>query len=375
MDPMTRTIALIGLGNVAEAHLAAYAALRCVKVVAVVDPRPERRREIADRYQVRPFATCEEMLGEVRPDIACVLTPASTHRILTEQCASAGIHILCEKPIAVTMEDAYAMRLACEAAKVELFYGSSYRYLPAVYEAKRLVEQGVVGTVRLIIEQTIGGRGPAAHSPLSEVHYPHGGPGGGGYGLVDHGIHMLDIFPWLCRSRIQSVIGRGDRSGATARPEFALLSMENGALGVLLYDGSTWSSETPWEGMFSQSRQWLDGRGWAGVSGEWDPTAGSIRVYGTEGALRIFHYANKMFVNESGRVREHTLPAETAPWHFGRQLLDFCASLDRHETPESSIDDGIRALEALLAIYDSDSLGRWQCAPYPRIPGRSSLPL
>ena len=354
---MTRTVALIGLGNVAEPHLAAYAALDSVKVIAVVDPRSERRREIAERYQVRPFATCAEMLLEVRPDIACLLTPASTHRMLTEECAAAGIHILCEKPLAITIEDARAMRLACVTSKVHLFYGSSYRYLPAVCEAKKLIEEGVIGTVRLIVEQAIGGRGAAAYTPLSEVHYPCGGPGGGGYGLVDHGIHMLDIFPWLCCSKVESIVGRGDRTGAASRPEFALMTMANAVLGVLLYDGSTWPAETPWEGTFSQSRQWLDNRGWAGESGEWVSNPGSIRVYGTEGALRIFHYANKLFVNKSGHLREHPLSAEAAPWHFGKQLLDFCGSLDRNEPPESSIDDGIRALEVLLAIYEGDSQG------------------
>src|SRR5262249_36280405 len=153
----------------------------------------------------------EALLARGRPDIACILTPASTHRALTERCARAGSHILCEKPMAVTLDDALAMKSACEKNHVQFFYGSSYRYLPAVQKAKSLIAQGVIGTVRLIVEQVIGGEGPAAHHPLSAAHYPQGGPGGGGYGLVDHGIHMLDIFPWLCGSPVVSVFGQGDR--------------------------------------------------------------------------------------------------------------------------------------------------------------------
>src|SRR5262249_36375097 len=161
-----------------------------------------------------------------------------------------------------------------------------------------------------------------SYRPLSAEHYPEGGPGGGGYGLVDHGIHMLDIFPWLCHSSIGRVVGRGDRTGAAARHEFALLEMRNQAIAALAYDSSTRPATLPSAGVFSDARRWVDGRGWMGEAGHWDSGAGHIRIYGTEGSLLLYPYANKLFLNREGRAEERSLPSGTAPYHFAAQMRD-----------------------------------------------------
>ena len=233
--------------------------------------------------------------------------PPSPYQI----CAAAGAHVLCEKPMAVTLEDANAMAEICVRADVRFFYGSSYRYLPAVQEAKSLITAGAIGTVRLVIEEALGGDGADAYRALSSDHYPVGGPGGGGYGLVDHGIHMLDVFPWLCDSTIIAVFGRGDRTGNAPRPEVAMLEMRNGSTGVLIYDGSTRPATAPSAGVFSEARRWIAGRGWMGEAGEWETDSGNIRIYGTAGSLHVFHYANKLFINRTGRPQEQRLPAGT----------------------------------------------------------------
>ena len=352
-------VALVGLGAVAEPHLIAYQALG-INIVGLADPRQARRNEIAARYDVPAYPSAEALLREARPDIACILTPASTHRHLTEQCATAGTHVLCEKPMALTLEDAHAMAGACARARVSFFYGSSCRFLPAMIEARRLIAAGAIGTVRLITEQMIGGRGSESFTPMSALHYPDGGPGGGGYGLVDHGIHMLDIFPWLCGSPISAIAGRGDRTGAPSHPEFAIMTFASGGLGTLLYDGSTFPTELAPEGAYSQARQWLDERGWVGETGQWESAPGTLRVYGSAGSLRIHHYANKLFLTDHHGCREIHTSYGTAPWHFGAQLAAFLDSLI-HDTPSPiSADDGLRALSALLAVYASEKCGQWQ---------------
>jgi predicted dehydrogenase len=355
-----RGVAVLGLGNVGEPHLAAYAALHEVEVIAAVDPRADRLGEVCERYGIRGFAAASDMLGACRPDIVCVLTPAQTHRPLVELCAASGAHVLCEKPMAVTLADAAAMSRACVRAGVRFFYGSSYRYLPAVRAAKALIAAGAIGPVRMIIEEMLGGEGADAYRALSSAHYPEGGPGGGGYGLVDHGVHMLDVFPWLCESSIDRVFGRGDRTGQMPRPEFALLQMKNGASGMLVYDSSSRPAVLPSAGLFSEARGWIDGRGWMGPCGEWDAAPGNIRIFGSQGSINVFHYANKLFLNRSGRPEEQRLPVGSAPYHFAAQMQDFCASLDRGEDAPVTADDGVRALRALLALYASDSRGAWQ---------------
>jgi predicted dehydrogenase len=139
-----------------------------------------------------------------------------------------------------------------------------------------------------------------------------------------------------------------------------MLTLRNGTAGILVYDGSTRSARLPAEGVFSDARAWIDGRGWTGETGAWNPDAGSIRIHGSEGSLRVFHYANKLFLNRAGLPIEQPVPAGTTPYHFAGQMQAFCASLDRGEAPPSSVHTGIRALRALLAVYASESTGTWQ---------------
>lgn len=265
--------------------------------------------------------------------------------------------------MAHTLQDAFAMEQACRQHAVQFHYGSSYRHLPAVMEARRLIMEGAIGTVRLLAEEVITGEGESSFVPLSATHYPTGGPGGGGYGLVDHGIHMLDILPWLCGSSISTVFGRGDRTGATARPEFAILGLTSGAMGMLLYDGSTWPLELPAEGLFSEGREWIDQRGWAGPPGFWDAHPGNIRVYGSKGSLRIYHYPNRLLVNQGSGLREHELPRGATPAHFGAQMRHFCQELDNGTDPSCGTGTGIQALAVLLAVYESERSGAWQAIP------------
>jgi predicted dehydrogenase len=353
-------VGLIGLGNVAESHLIAYQTLPNIDIVGAAEPREDRRMAIAGQYGIDVFETAASLLSEARPDIACILTPARSHRALTEQCAAAGVHVLCEKPMAVSLEDAHAMNRACEAAGTAFFYGSSYRFLPAVVEARELIATGAIGEVRLMLESVIGGQGVKAFAALPPEHYPEAGPGGGGYGLVDHGIHLIDVLPWLCGSQITMAFGRGDRTGQAAQPEFALLQLDSGALGVLVYDGSTWPMELGWEGAYSSAKEWAEHRGWIGDVGKWEQSPGSIRAYGSEGSLRIQYYVNKLYLSDKNGTREIPVSSPTTPWHFGRQLEAFTECLEAGTPPQISSADGIRALAVLHALYTSAASGTWQ---------------
>jgi predicted dehydrogenase len=365
VEQKRRTLGVVGLGTVAEPHIEAYLQLDCVEITGVAEPCAQRRDEVSGRYGFPSFESCAQLLAAAKPDIVCVLTPASTHREIVEESARAGAHVLCEKPMAHSLEDAVAMERSCRQHAVRFCYGSSYRHLPALLEARRLIAEGAIGSVRLLVEEVITGEGESSFQPLSATHYPIGGPGGGGYGLVDHGIHMLDILPWLCDCSIATVFGRGDRTGTAARPEFALLGLTSGALGVLLYDESTWPLELPAEGLFSEARQWIDRRGWVGPRGLWDSHPGNIRVYGSKGSLRIYHYANRLFLSRDGGVRDCELPRGATPAHFGAQMHHFCQELDEDADPSCGTGTGIRTLTALIAIYDSEKCGTWQAVSWP----------
>ena len=247
----TLRVGLIGLGSVSESHLAAYREVATIEVVAAAEPCSERLKEMARRWGVRPYGNAAEMLDAEELDICCVLTPAATHREITEFVASQGVHVLCEKPLALTLQDARAMIDACTAAGVRLAYGSSYRFLPACKRAKQLIDDGAIGEISLLMETCIGGSGPEGFHDYGPSHYPRGGPGPGGMGLIDHGIHLVDTFCWLVRSELDSVVGRGNIAGQTPASEHLTMTFANGATGHLIYNDVTFPCEMPQEGIFS----------------------------------------------------------------------------------------------------------------------------
>ncbi len=354
---MTKTVAIIGLGGVANAHLAAFTDVEEIDVIAGVEPRQERLDEMAARFGFRGYTDHQTMLEKEQPDIACVLTPAALHRPITEDCATAGVHVLCEKPIALGVTDAEAMLEVCETAGVQFFYGLTYRFLPAVTKAKELIAAGVVGDVKLLFESAIGGSGPEGFAHMGFSHYPKGSMGGSGMGIVDHGIHLVDLFPWLIGSRIVSVFGRGNISGEQPETEYACMNMANGAVGHLLYNDCTFSTDTPSEGMFSHGEAWnMDGS--FAAANSWHPHPGSIHVHGTRGSLRIFHYTNQLILRDTDGIRQIPLTVRPPPAHFGMQMESFVRSIEAGTPPATTGQDALNSLRALRAIYKSAEKGR-----------------
>lgn len=344
-------IAIVGLGRVSEVHLRAYEGIEGLEIAAVCDVREEIAETKARRYGARAYTDYAALIAAGGFDLIMVLTPAASHREIVEAAARAGVHVFCEKPLAVTIADAEAIVRACSDAGVKLFYGSCYRYLPAVRTARELIRSGAVGDVQLMTEQLIGGAGFAGYKPLGPAHYPHGGPGGADMGLVDHGIHLIDAFSWITGSGIVRVEGRGQISGAPPIGETITLYFESGALGILTYCAATFNATLPNEGIFSEGCGYLSD-GSISESGSWESEPGSISVYGTTGSLRILQYANALFVHDAKGLRRIALRGRPAFGHFATQLEDCIAAVRDDRPPSIGGEDGVAALKAMLQVYE-----------------------
>jgi predicted dehydrogenase len=213
------------------------------------------------------------------------------------------------------------------------------------------VLSGDLGDVLVLRESAVGGQGVEHRATLSHAHYPQGGPGGSGMGLVDHGIHLIDAFGWMLDSRVRRVVGRGNLSGKRQAPEFAVLEYENAALGFLLYEDGTFSSDLPSEGLFSWGSGWdVDGPTTAGA---WSAHPGCIHIHGTRGALRVFHYANALFHRGPRGVRQVAVEDRPAPLNFAAQLQAFADAIRTDsETPVPG-EVGTEACRTLLQIYSN----------------------
>lgn len=357
---MTLRVGLIGLGDVAIAHLEGYRSLEGIEVVAGADVRAERAAAVALRYGFRAYTDYRAMLDAERPDIVCVLTTVRTHREVTEAAADRGVHVLCEKPMALTVADTVAMIAPCRERGVKLFYAASYRFLPPIVKARELIQAGAIGEVQLLVETMMGGSGADGYHAMGFEHYPEGGPGGSGWGLMDHGIHLVDVFEWISGQQVEAVYGRGQISGKPPRSEYMVMDFRNGASGHLIYNDATWSVDLPNEGLFSAGPDWLDlvksipaARG-----GHWQSQPGNIRVYGARGALRIFHYANQLYHHGPAGMEQIPLPHYPMPAQFGAELASFARSIVEETDVEVPGETGMRALQAILGVYESMKTGR-----------------
>ena len=345
-------VGIVGFGAVARLHCEAYRSLGDVEIVGVTD-RDSARLDIATaQFGLHAYTSLEAMLASASLDIACVLTPPATHEELVCQCASARIHVLCEKPLALSVAACRRIIAACRERNVLLCYGASYRYLPALIAAREIIQRGDLGGILLLREYAVGGRGLEHRGTLGYGHYPKDGPGGSGMGLCDHGIHMIDTFSWLIGSSAVRASGRGNISGQPQAPEFAHLEYANGAIGQLLYEDGTYSTDLPQDGIFAQASGWsVGGSTTDNRPGSWQAHPGCIHVHGTKGALRIFHYANQLFWRDSMGVRQISIPGEPFPANFAKQLESFAQAI-RNGGPSSVPGEaGLEAWQTLQTVY------------------------
>jgi UDP-N-acetyl-2-amino-2-deoxyglucuronate dehydrogenase len=185
-----KRIGLVGLGMAVTPHARSALDLSDrVEVAYAFSPSAARRRSFAERFA---FATCDSLdalLGDASVDAVAVLTPPNTHLDIVSRCASAGKHVLLEKPLEITTARAQALVAACRAAGVTLGIVLQHRHKPAVQRLAVLMRDRALGTpvgasasIRLWRPQSYydePGRGTRARD-------------GGGV-LITQAIHTLDV--------------------------------------------------------------------------------------------------------------------------------------------------------------------------------------
>jgi D-apiose dehydrogenase len=121
--------AVIGCGFFARNHLHAWREVEGVELAAVCDLDPERARAAADGFGVPGcFTDAAMMIREAKPDFVDIAAPPAAHRPLVELAAREGVHVICQKPMALSLEDARAMVATCEAAGVRFMVHENFRW-------------------------------------------------------------------------------------------------------------------------------------------------------------------------------------------------------------------------------------------------------
>ncbi|MDF2788153.1 MAG: Gfo/Idh/MocA family oxidoreductase [Neobacillus sp.] len=187
-------VGIIGTGGIAMgAHIPAY--LKCsdtVEIVAVCDVNLALAKICADQFSIPyAFESYENMFDEVELDAVSICTPNKFHCDATLKALEAGCHVLCEKPPAMSYEEALRMAAAAKSAGKILTYGFHYRYTPEVEALKRFVDANELGDIYTVKVTAMRRRGIPGWGVFTNKELQGGGP------LIDIGVHMLDTALYL----------------------------------------------------------------------------------------------------------------------------------------------------------------------------------
>jgi predicted dehydrogenase len=347
--PKTR-VGIIGCGKIAHNHARALAAIDVVEISACSDADLDRARSFADQFGIgHAFGTLRELL-ESGVDIVTVCTPHPSHEAIVVTAAERGVHVLCEKPIAITMAEAGRMIEATERAGVKFGVLFQRRFWPAAQRLRQTVAGGAIGTP--VFASTIVRLGRnRAYFDADPWRGTWAAEGGGA--LINQTIHYIDLMQWFVGSPIIEVSGtistlvHGDyidvEDTAVATVRFA-----NGALGSI----SAGTTFVP--GLGNQVL----------VSGSTGATV-SVTEYpeGTAGINDIWTvpgHESYLLPQSTGVDADPPLAQihqNLTPFH-ALQIADFVHAVVEDREPLVTGAEACKALAVVLAIYESSRTGR-----------------
>lgn len=225
--------ALLGCGRIAKRHaeLLGNSQIRNAELVAVCDKVEEKAKKIADQFGVPYFTDMDEMLNSVDIDVVSVLTESGYHAQHVIQVAKYKKHIVVEKPMALTLDDADAMIKACDEAGSKLFVVKQNRFNVPVVKTREALESGrfgklVLGTVRV--------RWCRPQSYYDQDSWRGTWAFDGGV-LTNQASHHVDLLEWMM-GEVESVHAMSSRALANIEAEdtaIVNLRFKNGALGII----------------------------------------------------------------------------------------------------------------------------------------------
>jgi predicted dehydrogenase len=319
------SVALVGCGRISQVHFQAIGKDPRVKLVGVADTDPHVAKSAGDAFAVPSFEQMEELLKETTPEALILCTPPNTHKALTESALAAGVHVLCEKPLAISVDDALAMVHAAERAGRQLMMASKFRYVQDIIHAKGMIASGILGQIVLYENEF------CSHVDMKNRWNASREIGGGGV-LIDNGSHSVDIFRYL--------IGGIQSLQATRGKQWQDIEVEDTChLHLRSTDNTMGSIDLSWS-----------------IHKE-DPYF--IKIFGTAGMLQVGWKGSRYRQNEkmdwvsfgSGYDKFRAV---------GAQLSNFIDTVTSGRSPLITPEDSVESVRVIQCAYHAADLNGWQ---------------
>ncbi|MEX2237016.1 MAG: Gfo/Idh/MocA family oxidoreductase [Dehalococcoidia bacterium] len=332
--PSKIRIGLVGTGLIARrAHLPALCADPDTEVVALASGRADSARSAAAEFKVpQVYETWEELVADPTVDAVDVCTINSLHAPIAIAAAQAGKHVLVEKPMAVSLEQADAMVAAAESAGTVLMVAHNLRFIPLFAELQRIVAEGTLGRV-LSARASFMHAGPdEAWGASSDWFWREEAAGGGA--LLDLGIHMIDLLRWTVGREVTEV------SALTARLEKPTFAEDNAFL-LMRFEGDVIAGlQTSWTARpFPDTQMVIQGEKGRAVLGQSSKEPLVVYLAGAGGVNKVVP----------------DLPEKSA---FINPYVHFIRVIQGGERPLVDGREGRASLAVAIAAYESARLGQ-----------------
>jgi len=332
-------IAMAGSGMIAGTHLTALKEIPDARIVGAWSRSSEKTQRFSEQHEIRGYRSYDELLGD--PDVHAVIIclPSGHHADYGMKAASAGKHVIVEKPIDVTIPKAKALIETCRKNNRRLSVIFQNRFTPAARKLRKALDQGLLGCLILGDAYVKWYRSPAYYQ--SNAWRGTKAIDGGG-ALINQAIHTIDLLQWMMGGA-KRVCGLARTSTHAIESEdlgVAAVEFTNGAVGVI--EGST--AVQPG---FKERIEIHGQKGSVILEG------GNITAWKVEGCNEA-DYVDEQKVSYGST----STPAISHVNHKA-QLEEIVASIQKNVESSINGEEGLKALRIVLGIYESSEKGRW----------------
>lgn len=320
---MTVNWGIVGTGNHADTAMApAINGTEGARLLGVVSRDPSRADDFCRRHGAsRAWTRYADLLADPEIDAVLITTPNALHADQVVAAASAGKHVLCDKPLALSSEDALRAVRACQTSGVRLGINFQMRHAGWARQARDLIRSGAIGRVLIVQAEQAPGRAGGLRGWRAD-------PSLAGLGSVNNiAVHLYDLIRFITGSEVAEVSAMLD-TGSSGRLEtlaMTLFRLENGSL---VYVNGNQVSMHP---------------------------QNDVDVYGSSGRIRATNLSRHLLDGELQIVTEDEewSTRETTGDVFQRVIADFCQAVTEGREPLAGGGDGLRSVQLTEAIARS----------------------
>lgn len=335
-------VGIIGCGKIAQTrHLPEYSSNPDANIIAVYDFNKERAEDIAKEYGVKAYASYQELLEDPDIDAVSVCVRNIDHCKISIDAMKAGKHVLCEKPMAVSLDECEKMVQVSKETGKFLMIGHNQRLAKAHVKAKELLDSGAIGKI-LTFKTCFGHQGPETWTVDSNNVWFFDSKLSVFGAMADLGVHKTDLIRFLTGQRIKkvsAVLQTLDKKNSDGTPigvddnAICIYQMENGITGTMTVSWTYYGEED-----------------------------NSTIIYGTKGVMRIYDDKDYSIVIE-GRDGTKTYyqidHIQTNDNQTKSGVIDqWVESLKNNDSPAISGEEALYAMKAIFAALESSKTGR-----------------